>query len=224
MKTFFKNVDNKTQIINFNDNTITINDVVTQFNLDLDDVYFTSNGRPVQLSAFLNEYESLTIEARFRLRGGKGGFGSLLKGQPAVKKKTKNFDACRDISGRRIRHVNQEKQLIEWQQKKEEEEKIINQSNTGNSEEIKKKIQDDKRNVVVRENNKFFEEENHTKHAVEKSLQFLTRKRNRNKNKSNEKEFKKQQKTIKPKQIKIEDLEIKNDLTKDDLLNEILAI
>ncbi|KAI4355230.1 hypothetical protein L6164_004023 [Bauhinia variegata] len=51
-----------------------------------------------------------------RLAGGKGGFGSLLRGAAtkAGQKKTNNFDACRDMSGRRLRHVNAEKRLEEW--------------------------------------------------------------------------------------------------------------
>ncbi|XP_024020957.1 replication stress response regulator SDE2 [Morus notabilis] len=57
-----------------------------------------------------------------RLRGGKGGFGSLLRGagSKAWQKKTSNFDACRDMSGRRLRHVNAEKKLEEWKAAEEE--------------------------------------------------------------------------------------------------------
>ncbi|KAJ3704135.1 hypothetical protein LUZ61_007840 [Rhynchospora tenuis] len=57
-----------------------------------------------------------------RLRGGKGGFGSLLRGaaSKAGQKKTSNFDACRDMSGRRLRHVNAEKRLEEWKAEAEE--------------------------------------------------------------------------------------------------------
>ncbi|KAM7261151.1 hypothetical protein ACFE04_026626 [Oxalis oulophora] len=56
------------------------------------------------------------------LRGGKGGFGSLLRGAAtkAGQKKTNNFDACRDMSGRRLRHVNAEKKLEEWRMEEEE--------------------------------------------------------------------------------------------------------
>ncbi|KAL5563518.1 hypothetical protein UlMin_033265 [Ulmus minor] len=56
-----------------------------------------------------------------RLRGGKGGFGSLLRGAAtkAGQKKTSNFDACRDMSGRRLRHVNAEKRLEEWKAEEE---------------------------------------------------------------------------------------------------------
>lgn len=38
---------------------------------------------------------------------------------------TTNFDACRDLSGRRLRNVNAIRQLEEWQKKKAEEEKKI---------------------------------------------------------------------------------------------------
>lgn len=57
-----------------------------------------------------------------RLLGGKGGFGSLLRGAAtkAGQKKTNNFDACRDMSGRRLRHVNAEKKLEEWKSEEEE--------------------------------------------------------------------------------------------------------
>ncbi|AEE81965.1 putative protein [Arabidopsis thaliana] len=57
-----------------------------------------------------------TVNLVLSLRGGKGGFGSLLRGggMKAGQKKTNNFDACRDMSGRRLRHVNAENRLQEW--------------------------------------------------------------------------------------------------------------
>uniref|UniRef100_A0A5B7AQB0 Ubiquitin-like domain-containing protein n=1 Tax=Davidia involucrata TaxID=16924 RepID=A0A5B7AQB0_DAVIN len=63
-----------------------------------------------------------TVHLLLRLRGGKGGFGSLLRGAAtkAGQKKTNNFDACRDMSGRRLRHVNAEKKLEEWRAEAEE--------------------------------------------------------------------------------------------------------
>lgn len=47
------------------------------------------------------------------LVGGKGGFGTLLKGQSkqAGARQTLDFGACRDLSGRRLRHVNDEIKL-----------------------------------------------------------------------------------------------------------------
>ncbi|GER46360.1 ubiquitin-like superfamily protein [Striga asiatica] len=64
----------------------------------------------------------VSVNLLLRLRGGKGGFGSLLRGAAtkAGQKKTNNFDACRDMSGRRLRHVNAEKKLEEWKAEAEE--------------------------------------------------------------------------------------------------------
>ena len=48
----------------------------------------------------------------------------------SMKPKTKgdeNFDSCRDLSGRRLRHVNNEQRLKDWQAKKEEEEKYVSE-------------------------------------------------------------------------------------------------
>ncbi|CAN6483163.1 unnamed protein product [Victoria cruziana] len=63
-----------------------------------------------------------SVNLLLRLRGGKGGFGSLLRGAAtkAGQKKTNNFDACRDMSGRRLRHVNAERRLEEWKAEAEE--------------------------------------------------------------------------------------------------------
>ena len=43
------------------------------------------------------------------------------------KKKVENFDSCRDLSGRRLRHIQNEQRLEEWAKKKEEEEKFIDE-------------------------------------------------------------------------------------------------
>lgn len=51
-----------------------------------------------------------------RVMGGKGGFGAMLRSARGGldAKKTTNFDAMRDLSGRRMRHVNNEQKLKEW--------------------------------------------------------------------------------------------------------------
>ena len=43
------------------------------------------------------------------LPGGKGGFGSMLRAIGAQIEKTTNREACRDLSGRRMRDINDEK-------------------------------------------------------------------------------------------------------------------
>lgn len=55
------------------------------------------------------------------LLGGKGGFGSQLKGQAAKKKKIKSTKSCRDLKGRRIRHSENEQGLAEFMKKKRAE-------------------------------------------------------------------------------------------------------
>ncbi|KAH8084988.1 subtilase-like protein [Aureococcus anophagefferens] len=50
------------------------------------------------------------------LRGGKGGFGAMLRsmGKAGGGTATRDFGACRDLSGRRLRHVNDEIALERW--------------------------------------------------------------------------------------------------------------
>lgn len=53
----------------------------------------------------------LNIQLSGRMLGGKGGFGSMLRAQGGRMnaQKTTNFEACRDLQGRRIRTVNDAK-------------------------------------------------------------------------------------------------------------------
>ena len=50
------------------------------------------------------------------LLGGKGGFGAMLRsmGKAGGANATRDFGACRDLSGRRLRHVNDEIALERW--------------------------------------------------------------------------------------------------------------
>ena len=64
-----------------------------------------------------------TIELAIRVLGGKGSFGSMLKGQ-GIAAKVDNFESCRDLSGRRIRDVNNEIRLKEWKEKQDEKKKV----------------------------------------------------------------------------------------------------
>jgi len=61
--------------------------------------------------------ELATVHLRVRCLGGKGGFGAMLRGQntrPGMKAVVSNTGAMRDLSGKRLRHVEQEQQLEEW--------------------------------------------------------------------------------------------------------------
>ncbi|GAQ82363.1 Telomere_Sde2 domain containing protein [Klebsormidium nitens] len=95
-------------------------------------------------------FPSCTLLAR--LLGGKGGFGSLLRGSQS-QKKTTNFDACRDMNGRRLRHVNSEKKLVEWQEqaKDREQEKLAAEQVKKDERELKQKVEKDNALAQLRE-------------------------------------------------------------------------
>ena len=63
---------------------------------------------------------SVPVRARLRLEGGKGGFGAMLRQSGKANVKTTNFDACRDLNGRRLRHVNNEAAITKWEAEAEE--------------------------------------------------------------------------------------------------------
>ena len=90
------------------------------------------NGKQVYAGDSLCTSELVYVDVKLRVCGGKGGFGSLLRGgQPgAHKKKNTNFGACRDLNGRRIRHVKQEEEIAQWQQEQLEKEKTQNNKPT----------------------------------------------------------------------------------------------
>ncbi|KAL4151606.1 hypothetical protein PRNP1_008548 [Phytophthora ramorum] len=77
------------------------------------------DGRKLDDLAHVPSFPAI-IRARLRggLRGGKGGFGAMLRsmGKASGAKATTNFGACRDLHGRRLRHVNQEVAMSKWQQ------------------------------------------------------------------------------------------------------------
>lgn len=56
--------------------------------------------------------------ACIRLLGGKGGFGSMLRAMGSQIEKTTNTESCRDLSGRRMRDVNNEKKVLEYMKNK----------------------------------------------------------------------------------------------------------
>ncbi|KAF6028779.1 SDE2 [Bugula neritina] len=78
----------------------------------LDDIYLLCNGRKVGKDASIEPNKVYRV--CHRLRGGKGGFGSMLRTIGAQIEKTTNREAMRDLSGRRMRDINNEKKLAEW--------------------------------------------------------------------------------------------------------------
>ncbi|CAN0403587.1 unnamed protein product [Lampetra planeri] len=80
--------------------------------LPSDDVFVLCNGRLARDEDVVVPGCCYRLHAK--LLGGKGGFGSMLRALGAQIEKTTNREACRDLSGRRLRDVNSEKAMAEW--------------------------------------------------------------------------------------------------------------
>ncbi|XP_045154180.1 replication stress response regulator SDE2 isoform X2 [Echinops telfairi] len=78
------------------------------------------NGALVDINDAVQDGAVYSLEPR--LCGGKGGFGSMLRALGAQIEKTTNREACRDLSGRRLRDVNHEKAMAEWVKQQAERE------------------------------------------------------------------------------------------------------
>ena len=72
-----------------------------------EDYYVVRNGKIESSDATIQHGNVYHVVPR--LVGGKGGFGSMLRAIGAQIEKTTNHEACRDLSGRRMRDVNNEK-------------------------------------------------------------------------------------------------------------------
>ena len=93
-------------------------------------------------SLSLHSHGSLTsLTVLLSLRGGKGGFGSLLRATTARVgvKRTSDFSAMRDLHGRRMRHVEQDKALQHW-----------DDDMAGKTDEEKKQLRLELRNKMAR--------------------------------------------------------------------------
>jgi len=84
--------------------------------------FLTKDGFLVQSNEQVKANDSYFIH--LKLKGGKGGFGSMLRAIGSQIEKTTNNEACRDLSGRRMRDVNNEKKMMEWVKKKAEKDRL----------------------------------------------------------------------------------------------------
>lgn len=85
-----------------------------------------------------------------RTFGGKGGFGSMLRAIGAQIEKTTNREACRDLSGRRLRDINEEQRLKNWIAQQGDREKEVSENRKKRLERLcqepKHEFKDDKYN------------------------------------------------------------------------------
>lgn len=110
------------------------------------------------------------VDILIPLLGGKGGFGSLLRAIGAQIEKTTNRDACRDLSGRRLRDIKREdelKKLIALQEKLQEERKRRKKERL---ERLKKKTEEEsKASKSIQELVSMFDDHDYNKRRHELS-------------------------------------------------------
>lgn len=96
--------------------------IENKLNLHPREYYLTQNGKRFTVASHSedNNHSNAAIRIHLRLLGGKGGFGSMLRAIGAQIEKTTNREACRDLSGRRLRDINEEKRLKTWLDKQQE--------------------------------------------------------------------------------------------------------
>lgn len=101
-----------------------IEQIENTLNLRSSEYYLTQNGKRFTAASQLSENSAhnAAIHIHLRMLGGKGGFGSMLRAIGAQIEKTTNREACRDLSGRRLRDINEEKRLKTWLDKQQERE------------------------------------------------------------------------------------------------------
>ncbi|XP_060536479.1 splicing regulator SDE2 [Cylas formicarius] len=110
-------LDNQTNGINFHD----LSHLILQtLEIRPDQYYLVCNGKIIR-DGHIDSTQTLYIYPR--VLGGKGGFGSMLRAIGAQIEKTTNREACRDLSGRRLRDINEEQRLKNWISQQAEREK-----------------------------------------------------------------------------------------------------
>lgn len=93
--------------------------VENQLNIDRKNFVIISTSG-VKLTAKSNVHNGDTFQLCPLVLGGKGGFGSLLRAFGKQITMSTNKDACRDLTGRRIKQVNAEKNLKDFAERQNE--------------------------------------------------------------------------------------------------------
>lgn len=118
-------------------------------------------------SRTVNLQNNSHVDILIPLLGGKGGFGSLLRAIGAQIEKTTNRDACRDLSGRRLRDIKREdelRKLIALQEKLKEERKRRRKDKI---EKLKKKADSSKTSSSIQELVAMFDDHAYNKRRLE---------------------------------------------------------
>lgn len=132
------------QLEQFNDSSDLYNFISSKISKNLNDyTEFDILVEGIPLDNYTLEDQSFkTLSVNYTIKGGKGGFGSLLRNAAARKKHFTNFDAAKDMNGRRLRDIKNERSLIEWMKKKKQERNYVDQENEKfNKQEKQKRAQ-----------------------------------------------------------------------------------
>ncbi|XP_074598470.1 uncharacterized protein LOC141853128 [Brevipalpus obovatus] len=121
VQVIYKSFDGQSKVIHVDSNSVgceqLLHMIANSENLLSETIRLYYNGKPLQsLTVSGNDFIPLTIH--HLLPGGKGGFGSMLRAIGAQIEKTTNKEACRDLSGRRLRDIKAEKRFKEWMAKR----------------------------------------------------------------------------------------------------------
>lgn len=139
--------------------------------LNTNDLSISCNAKVYKPGSCDNQFVYLQnnshVDVYIPLLGGKGGFGSLLRAIGAQIEKTTNRDACRDLSGRRLRDIKREedlKKLIALQEKLEEERKRRRKEKL---EKLKKKNETSSTSASIQELVAMFDDHDYNKRRSE---------------------------------------------------------
>lgn len=97
-------------------------EISQRYGVSPQDLFVTVNGRTHSCDLEFTTLDNV-VRVCTKLVGGKGGFGSMLRAIGAQIEKTTNREACRDLSGRRLRDINEEKRLRKWLEGQEDRER-----------------------------------------------------------------------------------------------------
>lgn len=122
------------------------------FGVSKDGYYILCNGKKIDFlqQELGSNFACKVLNIIPRTFGGKGGFGSMLRAIGAQIEKTTNREACRDLSGRRLRDINEEQRLKNWIAQQADREKEVSENRKKRLERLcqepKHEFKDDKYN------------------------------------------------------------------------------
>jgi hypothetical protein len=117
----------------------------------------------------INLQNNSHVDILIPLLGGKGGFGSLLRAIGAQIEKTTNRDACRDLSGRRLRDIKREEELRKLVELKEKLEEEKRERKKQKLEKLRKQSEKSKTSASIQELVSMFDDHAFNKRRLELS-------------------------------------------------------